>query len=166
LDECDVGFVAPTLNVNGFSYRTFLQFVAPEQLREFRQRFGDARTSCVRTAAWAQPLAAQFLWERSLPFDLLAARFRARPVGYDVCPHRFSIGAIFFRRQLWDELGGFSLAAEKELGVEESDLCAFCCDQARLMLVSHQTFAGHVGFFPQSAHMLAWIANHSIGNSF
>jgi len=165
LGECDIGFVAPTLNVNGFSYRTFLKFIAPEMLDEFKRQFGDARTSCVRTAAWANPLAAQFLWEQILPFDNTAARFRARPVGYDVCPHRFSIGAMLFRRRIWDEIGGFSIASERELGIEEADLCAFCCDQARLMLVSHQTLAGHVGFFPQTAHMLRWIAEHPINQA-
>jgi len=162
VDECRVGFVAPTLNVNGFSYRSFLKFVAPAKLIEFRTRFGDSRSSCVDTAAWREPQAAQFLWEQSLPFDPLAALFLSRPPGYDICPHRFSIGAIFFHRTLWTDSGTFTVAREGLLGVEEADLCKFCCDRARLMLVSHNTFAGHVGFFSQAAHMIPWLTARDI----
>jgi len=161
-DECSVGFVAPTLNVNGFSYRSFLNFLGPEKLAEFKARFGDARMSCVGTAAWRDPQAAQFLWELSMPFDSLARRFTKRPVGYDICPHRFSIGALLFHRSLWSDCGGFTVANDGQLGVEEADLCAFCCDNARLMLVSHRTFAGHVGFFPQARHMIPWISKRDI----
>jgi hypothetical protein len=165
LDEGQVGFVAPTLNVNGFSYRTFLKFVAPAKLLEFRARFGDSRTSCVNTAAWKNPSAAQFLWEQSMPFDHLAALFLNRPTGYDICPHRFSIGAILFHRGLWAESGGFTVADEGQLGVEETDLCAYCCDNARLILVSHRTFAGHVGFSPQARHMIAWLTSRDVNQA-
>ncbi len=165
LDEGHVGFVAPTLNVNGFSYRSFLKFLSPDKLPEFRTRFGDSRMGCINTAAYGSPQAAQFLWEQSLPFDPLANLFQARPIGYDICPHRFSIGAILFHRSLWTECGGFTVARDGELGVEEADLCAFCCDNSKLILISHRTFAGHVGFYPQARHMIPWLTARDLNQA-
>jgi len=152
----DVGFVAPTLNVNGFSYRLFLDFINPRLLEEFRNRFGDFKSSCVTTAAWGNPDAAQYLWENSMPFDNRVDAFGARDRGYAVCPHRFSIGAILITRKLWDDMGGFSRAQNGLLGVEEQDLCAYCADSSRIIAVAHQVFAGHIGFGPQTAHMTKW----------
>lgn len=160
-NEHQIGFVAPTLNVNGFSYRLFLKFIDKNLLPEFRRRFGDCRSSCVETAAWRDPRAAEFLWDHSLPFDNMADCFRKRERGYVLCHHRFSIGAICFARSLWEQMGGFSRAADGYLGVEEADFCAFCCDSARAMIVSDRTFAGHIGFGPQTKDMLKWVITHA-----
>jgi len=156
IDEYEIGFVAPTLNVNGFCYRKFLDFINPQLKNCYLLEFGDFRSSCMNTSAWSNPDAAKFLWNNSLPFDKTSEKFLSRPQGFDICHHRFSIGAIFFHRKTWKEFGYFSRAGEGELGAEEADLCAFCCDTSKAMLVAHRVFAGHVGFGPQSKLMIPW----------
>ena len=152
-----VGFVAPLLNVNGFSYRYFLEFMGTRCKNEYKERFGDLRSSCMNSSAWRNPEAARYLWEKSLPFDATVERFLQRDTSYDVCPHRFSIGAFLMQRQTWLQMGGFSRAAAGELGVEEADLCAYCCIESLAMAISNRVFAGHVGFGHQTKVMIPYL---------
>lgn len=158
--EYEIGFVAPTLNVNGFCYRKFLEFINPKLKKTYFSNFGDYRSSCMNTSAWSNPEAAKFLWTNSFPFDKIANKFLSRPQGFDICHHRFSIGAIFLHRKTWEELSYFSRAGDGDLGAEESDLCAFCCDSSKAMLIAHRVFAGHVGFGPQSKLMIPWFTKN------
>lgn len=154
------GFVSPVLNVNGFSYREFLNYLDKNHLLEFKRLYGDHFSACVETAAWRDPEAAKYLWSKSMPFDQTALLFKNRAAGYSICPHRFSIGAIFFKRELWENMEGFSLAKDGELGIEELDLCAYCCNSSRAILIAHQVFAGHVAFGTQAKVMNSWFKDY------
>lgn len=150
------GFVAPLLNVNGFSYRILLEML--ECRAEYESLFGPALQACRECAAHLETEAAIYLWKITQPFDELAARFRALPHATSICPHRFSIGAILLTRALWEEMEGFTIAAPGSLGVDESDICAYCVDQSRVMVVSHNVLAGHVGFRAQTDAVLREIS--------
>ena len=71
-------------------------------------------------------------------------------------PHRFSIGAILFERQLWQEMGYFKIPyGGAILGVDEVQFCHHCFNSAQHVVVSNNTFAGHWSFGPQSEIMAA-----------
>jgi len=146
------GFVAPVLNVNGFTSRILLSELG--RLEEFESRFGTLPAACMETPVWRDPEAATFLWEVTAPFDQLAARFLAAPFATSLCHHRFSIGAIMLRRAVWESMGGFSVTAPGVLGAEEGDLCAWCVEHSRAMLIAHRVLAGHAGFQPQLDRLL------------
>jgi hypothetical protein len=144
----DLGCLAPVLNVNGYTYRIFLEQVG--RLEEYRSRFGDTKQSCMNTSAWREPDAAEYLWRISEPFDEIVETFARRPhAEYSVCPHRFSIGAILLSRRLWERMEGFTTTAPGILGVEEIDLCSYCMDNSQVIAAAHSVFAGHVGFHTQ-----------------
>ena len=141
------GFCAPLLNVNGFSYRLFLEALGLEAA--YLERFGELRQAAEGIRAHHDGEAARWLWERSVPFDAVAGRIAARPSGYSAVPHRFSIGAILLERALWEEIGGFLVVPRGGLGHEEEHLCKECLGRSRPAIVLHDVFAGHVSFGPQ-----------------
>jgi hypothetical protein len=141
------GFCAPTLNVNGFSYRLFLEALGLEQA--YLERFGELRQAAAGVRAHYDGDAALWLWRHSLPLDAVAREIAGRPFGYSTVPVRFSIGAILLSRKLWQEIGGFRVAPRGGLGVEEKDLCSECLLLSRPAVVLHDVFAGHFSFGPQ-----------------
>jgi hypothetical protein len=147
------GFAAPVLNVNGFSYRLFLEADGLEA--DYLERFGELRQACLGVRAHGDGEAARWLWERSLPFDATVERFARRGFGYTAIPHRFSIGAFLMERDLWEAIGGFVVHPLGGLGHEERQLCQECTELSRVPVVLHDVFAGHFSFGPQEAAMRA-----------
>lgn len=148
------GFVAPLLNVNGFSYAEFLE--ALELVDAFRERFGPPIRAAGSIPVTDDGDAAAWIWERSVPFDEVSAAIARRPAGYSTVPHKFSIGAILFRREFWEQFGGFKVRPfVGGIGVDEAHICAACITFSRVMAVAHQVFAGHFSFAPQDAAMRA-----------
>jgi hypothetical protein len=145
------GFVAPVLNVNGYGYRLFLEELGLEQ--DYLERFGELRQAADGIRAHHDGEAARWLWERSLPFDEVAARFAARPFAYSAVPHRFSIGAILLERAFWEEIGGFYVVPRAGMGRDEEHLCKECLERSRPALVIHDVLAGHYSFGPQDPVM-------------
>lgn len=148
------GFVAPTLNLNGFSYVRFLEALGLAD--GFRQRFGAPIHAAGSIPVTEDGEAARWIWERSLPFDEVSARISAQPPGYCTVPHKFSIGAILFRRDFWQLFGGFKVRPlVGGIGVDEAHICAACVTFSRVMAVTDDVFAGHFSFAPQDSVMQA-----------
>jgi hypothetical protein len=145
------GFCAPLLNVNGYSYRLFLEAFGLEDA--YRERFGPLRQAAGDIPAHFDGEAALWLWRHGLPFDAVARDIAARPFAYSAVPHRFSIGAILLERDFWQEIGGFMVAPRGGLGHEEDQLCKECVGLSRPMIVLHDVYAGHYSFGPQDAVM-------------
>lgn len=146
------GFCAPVLNVNGVSYRSFLRELDLE--REYTQEFGQLITRCGDLPVHNKPAAAYWLWRYTLPFDVTAERFARREAHYSVCGTRFSIGAILFRREFIDKVGGFKSAWQSGvLGVDEDVLCRDCVSQSRPMYIIDRVLAGHFSFYLQESMM-------------
>lgn len=156
-DVCEVGVVIPTLNVDGFSYRSFLSLRGRTLVDEFRFRFGDCRISAANAAVCRDVRAAEFLWELSRPFDPLVAQFLKRPLGFELSPLPTGGGAMLFQRALWREMGGFASAASENADADTNLFSRFCFEHGRMIVLSHRTFAGHVGYAPQRIAMIAWI---------
>lgn len=150
-----VGMCAPVINVNGFSYVEFLRTLDLSQ--QYRDQFGELVRAGDGVRAWSDGAAAIWLWERSLPLDETAAVFAARPFGYSVVPHRFNIGAVLYRRELWETLGGlrvsFPARIRPALGEDELCLCTSAITHSRVTCVVHNVFAAHFGFGPQEEAM-------------
>lgn len=155
--DFEPGFCAPTINVNGVTYKHFLQTI--QQEREYLQRFGTTRIACGGIPTHHDPEAALWLWQRSLPIDDVAERFASTYAGTDdnfsLIGTRFSIGAILFNREFFEQIGGFvSSWREGLLGVDESNICRACVEASRPMIYLKNTFVGHFSFYPQEQRML------------
>lgn len=152
--EFAVGFCAPILNVNGFSYVDYLRALGEEEA--FRQRFGTLRRASDGVPPQNEGEAAIWLWERGLPVDDTAALIADRPFNYSIVPHRFSIGAILFERDLWEGMGGFKrLEPSPGLGEDEQHICVECLSRSRIMAVVQNVYAGHFAFGAQQRTMEA-----------
>ncbi len=153
----DPGICAPTLNVNGVSYRWFLEHL--NLLSLYEDRFGKALVSCGGVPAHYDPDAAVWIWSRSLPFDEVSSQFcrdsNGSGRGYELIGTRFSIGAFLIERSFYDQIGGFrSSWREGILGVDEEGLCEACIRYSRPMFYLKEVLAGHFSFFPQEKGML------------
>lgn len=152
--EFEPGFVAPVLNLNGFSYTMFLDTLG--LTAEYRERFGGTPHATMNVPVHGDGDAAAWIWSHSVPFDAVAARFSSLPFSYVTVPLRFSIGLILFRRELWESIGGLDAPLEAPgLGVDESHICQECVDRSKVMVVLGNAFAGHFAFGPQEARMRA-----------
>ncbi len=156
--EYALGFCSPTLNVNGFSYVDYLREL--ELTDAWRQRFGPLRRASDGVPAQADGDAAVWLWRHGLPVDDTAARFARRPFGYSIVPHRFSIGAILFERELWEEMRGFRRGWRSPgLGEDEQHVAVSCLSSSRIMAVLHNVYAGHFAFGAQTPVMRTVFGN-------
>jgi hypothetical protein len=151
-----VGFAAPTIPVNGFGYRLFLELAG--KLDDYRAAFpaDPAVSAAVGVAAHGSGDAAEWLWRLAQPLDGRAREMARFGGEYSICPHHFSIGAIVLRRTTFDEFGGFAVApVPGMLGFEEVGLCHWCMDNSHVIVVAHGALVGHFAFGPQWAHMNA-----------
>jgi hypothetical protein len=159
-DELDfsIGLCAPTLNINGFSYVDYLERLGLTE--EYRRRFGPTRRASDGIPAFADGEAAVWLWSHGLPVDDTARRFAEAGPSHRIVPHRYSIGAILFERDLWDEMRGFKrLERSPGLGEDEGYICASCVSLSRVMVVLGEVYAGHFAFGPQQPAMEAAFGN-------
>ncbi|MBB6692223.1 hypothetical protein H7B90_12500 [Cohnella xylanilytica] len=155
----DPGFVAPLLNVNGYSHVEFLKIIGKGA--EYKERFGEFKHAANRIKCHHDGQAAKWIWEQSLPLDKVSNEVSANGFSYTVIPHRFSIGAILLRRELWSNLGGFKMAPrEGVMGLDEEDLCHKCVEQSKVMCSIQNILCGHFSFYPQEATMKEFLLNN------
>ena len=151
------GFIAPVINVNGFSYIYFLKKIGKD--KEYLKKFGELKSACMGIKAHFSPEAAIFLWKHSLPLNKIACVF-SNNSSYLLIPHRFSIGAILLERSLWEKMGYFKVASNGKLGFEEKNLCEFCCLNSFPGFIATNTFVGHFAFRPQNEKIKKYYANN------
>lgn len=150
------GFVAPLININGFSYIEFLRYLKLEN--EYRDVFGELRYSANNIKCHYDPEAAKYLWAQSLPFEKIAKKFNEKEFQYSVVPHRFSIGSILMKREFWMSIGGLKVSGyEGILGVDEKQLCQECMENSRAMCVINNILCGHFSFFHQEEGMIKYL---------
>jgi hypothetical protein len=146
------GATTPILNINGVTYRIFLEKM--KLLHEYQHQFKEKLISCGDVKIHHDAEAAKWIWKKSLPFDS-TAKFFFNEEGYTAVPTRFSIGAILFERDFWQQIRGFrSSWASGILGADEEHFCKECMNRSRPIIVLHNTLAGHFSFGPQEAEML------------
>lgn len=140
-----VGLVAPLIPVNVHGHIRFMEKMGC--LNEYEERFGRAYYD-FNTHFGGKVEETVFLWEQTLPLDKTAKKFRDMPYSYSVCPHRFSIGAILFKRKIWEEMGGFRVMDGTGLGSDEFDLAVFFLSLTHFysFVIAENVLAGHYSY--------------------
>lgn len=140
-----VGIVAPLINVNGYSYIPFLKTI--DKLDDYDEKFGKAISSCTFEKVHMDADAAVYLWENSIPFDKTSKIIKKKNLGkISICPHRYSIGMILFKRSFWEEMNMFEVGRDEELGLEERQICEYCNRTSQVIVIAEDVFVGHLGF--------------------
>ena len=151
------GFTAPLLNINGFGSYYYLK--AAGCLDEYEKKFGKYNVSGVQGPIHRSAAAGLFIWNHSLPFDRkmedVAGQYSDE---VRLCPIRFSIGALLFKRGLWTGMGGFLV--KDGLGFEEEQICAYCVNHMLGMSIAMDSVCGHLGFGTQKAIVHEFFGNH------
>jgi hypothetical protein len=155
----DPGFVAPMIPLNGFCYRYLLEMLG--LLDEYEAAFGPARLATSGLPIHTDPDAARWIWERTNPLALTAARLAQHERRRLLCPIQFSIGAIAFERRFWQRIGYLAVYRHRllmgisTLGGDEAYLCARALEASRPAVVTTAALAGHFSFGPQYAGLKA-----------
>ena len=82
------------------------------------------------------------------------------PFSYSAVPIRFSIGAILYSRELWEEMKYFRVRRGTGLGLDERQICSYCLIHSKAMIVSENSCVGHLSFQPQNEEMKKYYLTH------
>ena len=158
------GVIAPLLLVNGYAS---LRILEKEKKRdEFERRFGNIRYAAgSEQAIENNSKAARFMWGEDNvinSIDKLNQKYALEKQIEYPCPIRFSIGAILFMRDLWEEMGYFDVDrnASNMMGKDERKICAYCCLNSRPIMVSENIVVGHFSFGAQTEGMKEFYKDH------
>ena len=157
------GVVAPILPINGYGY---IKILEEYNLKDYyKQHFEEPKiTTSAKSQIETNPDVATFLWgeKELLPsIDEMNKKFEQRPLMENPCPIRFSIGAILFKRTLWEEMGHFSVdKSNNAMGVDETEICTFCCIHSKPIMVSENIVVGHLAYGPQNKEMTKFYKKH------
>ena len=159
----DPGFVAPIIPINGFAHIFVLEKY--KKVEEYNNRFEKARhMSSPSRKIECDPAVARFFWGENgcIPhIDLMNKDFEADKTCDITCPIKFSIGAIFFPRSTWENMGYFSVnRAKTSLGDDEKELCAYCMLKSKPIIVNLNTVVGHFSFGKQTSGMIEYMNAH------
>ena len=151
-----VGFVAPLMPISGYAHVRVLEKTG--LLETYEKKFGRAQHNWdTEGKVVANPEIAKFLWgetEAKLrDIDALDDEFSKQNFNYSVCSIRFSIGAILFSKQLWEDMGRFEVGIGNNMGRDEIQLCNYLLADSRAIIVAENTIAGHFSFGKQTAEM-------------
>ncbi len=69
------------------------------------------------------------------------------------CSTKYNIGMILFRRELWSSMSGFTTSTSLDMGMDEEEICAFCMNSYRTIMIAHDAVAGHFSFGKQTEIM-------------
>lgn len=147
-----IGFMGPLININAYGSYAFLHTIG--EIDNYEKKFGKyevfTKEDDSRNKIHKSPEVALFLWEKTIPFDETANKIKMiNKDNFSICPVRFSIGAIAFKRSFWDDLGGFEVGKYGAMGVEEVQVCSHCINNFMPIFVAEDVFVGHLGFYTQ-----------------
>lgn len=147
-----IGFVTPLIPINGFTYIKVLEKL--NLLNEYETKFGKAFYDTTRNnKIISDETAVKYLWEKTSDLDKINDLLLKQDEEYFICPIRFSIGAILFRREIFEEMKMFSVSNTIGLGEDEEDLCCFCLNESKVVVSSANSIVGHLSFSPTNNKM-------------
>lgn len=157
------GVIAPIININGFSYRYILDELNLTDI--YKVKFEPCKKSAGQDKMIQNSTeVAQFFWgegEYVPSIDDLNSIFQKKKTTEIACPIRFSIGAILFDRQFWEQFGGYSVdLTYNSLGKDEEEICSYCLLKSRPIMVSLNCVVGHFSFGPQTEGMKEYYDQH------
>ena len=153
--EYNVGFVAPILPLNGYAHVRLLKKL--ELYDYYEEHFEKVKYAAGPDRFIESNVnVAKFMWGENniIPhIDDLDQILHDMPFDYSASTVRFSIGAIFYHRDLWERMHYFKVDFTKGLGMDEVQLCAFCINSSKAMIISENTVVGHLSFGSQNQEM-------------
>lgn len=153
--EYQLGFVAPTIPINGFGNLEILKrfnLVEVYTKKFEKPLYAAGRNRMVES----NPEVAKFFWgyEKYLPnIDEMNAKVQADEFKYIACPIRFSIGAILFKRDFWKDMGMFDVLSGSGMGSDEDQICKHCMSKSKAIIVTKNSIVGHLSFGKQNKIM-------------
>lgn len=105
-----MSFGSVIVPINGFGWVPFIEIM--RLANDFKTRFPNTSLNqdCMDVAVYKDPEVNQFIWENCLNLDNTAKTFVNNQNGQFkdmLCPHRYSIGAIIFSHDRWEQMGGW-----------------------------------------------------------
>ena len=158
--------MAPLIPINGYGHVRILQKLGLENI--WKEKLGEIKMA--GRAEFARPIeknpqAAKFFWGDGdvVPsIDELNRQFQKELPSFGICPIRFSIGCILFSRSVWEHMGMFTVPKKGNgMGLDEEQLCAYCVNYSRVMVVSENTVVGHLSFGAQNKEMEAYYLSNA-----
>lgn len=150
------GVIAPILPINGYGHMVVLEKLHLLDIYENKFEKPKYMAGPSRMIENSSEVA-KFFWGEGgyvKNIDELNLEFWKHDKIIKPCPIRFSIGAILFERELWESMGYFNVNRKiTALGADELQLCNFCCNFSRPIMVSENIVVGHLSFGPQNAVM-------------
>jgi hypothetical protein len=153
--EYKVGFVAPTIPINGFGHMIILKkYNLINKYEELFEKpiFAAGADRMIEN----NPDVAKFMWGEGgyLPnIDQISKDLSKDKFEYVACPIRFSIGAIIYKRDLWKKMGMFAIHKGSGMGQDEVDICSLAMKDSNAIIVSKNTAVGHLSFGKQNQPM-------------
>ena len=159
-----VGFVAPTIPINCIGNLNILKKynLVDYYTKKFEKPMYALGADRMNES---DKNAVEFFWGEGgyLPnIDQMDYDFHLDKFNYMVCPIRFSIGAILFKRSIWDEMNMFPVSKTgSDMGKDELDLCTYCMVNSYGMMISLNTVVGHMAFGSQNRNMENYFHKHN-----
>ena len=160
--DYNVGFVAPLIPINGYGHATILKKL--NLVDYYEKTFEDVKYAAGRERmVESSPEVAKFMWGEGgyIPqIDELSKKFNKMPFSYAACGVRFSIGAIYFPRKLWEDMRYFKVEKGSCMGLDETQMCSFCICNSKAMIISENVCVGHLSFGTQNKPMEEYFKKH------
>lgn len=142
-----IGMVTPLIPVNGYTYIKVLEKI--NMLHSYEEKFGKAYYDTTRNNKIISSLdAVIYMWNVTKNLDEINKKLINEELKYSICPIRFSIGAILFKREIFEKMGMFKVSKTIGLGEDEEDICCYCLNESKAVVVSENTIVGHLSFAP------------------
>lgn len=160
--EYKIGFVAPTIPINGFSHMLILErFGLKEKYTKLfeKPKYIAGPDRMVEN----NPEVAKFFWgyKNYLPnIDEISNTLQKDEFSYVACPIRFSIGAIMYTRKFWEEIGMFTVLKGNGMGADEAEICGYAIEGSNAIIVSKNVAVGHLSFGTQNTTMKEYFLNN------
>lgn len=156
-----VGFAAPLINVNGYGYLKLLQrfnLTGDYEKRFEHPLYGGNEERQIEN----NPKTALYMWgiDSSIPQLDVLNTFLQGEDKYGICSVRFSIGFILFRRDFWEDLGGFDVSGLPDMGKDEIQMGQICMKKSYAIAVAEDTVVGHFSFGRQTEAMKEYYKEH------
>lgn len=160
--EYKIGFVAPTIPINGFSHMLILERF---KLKEKYTKLFEKPKYCAGSDRMVEnnPDVAKFFWGENnfLPnIDEISSILQKDDFSYVACPIRFSIGAILYTRSFWEEIGMFTVPKGNGMGADEEEICGYATKTSNAIIISKNVAVGHLSFGTQNATMKEYYLNN------
>ena len=158
-------FSAPLIPINGFGYRIILEKLNLVDI--YTKKF---EYPIISAGPFMQiegnPEVAKFMWGEAgfVPnidsLNTLLKKTCSSKESYKVCPIRFSIGAIYFKRNLLEEAGWLPVYTGNCMGLDETFLCNLATSKSKAIIVSEKQVVGHLSFGTQNKAMAEYFTTH------